>query len=373
MHLVYVLTRSDQFSGPQVHLRELALALRERGDRATVLVGGSGVFTDELARCGVPHRSLRHLVAPIRPWRDALAFAELRRTLRELRPDLVSTHSSKAGVVGRLAARSLGLPVLHTAHGWAFTRRVAAPVRRFYVLWERLAGRCGDHVITVSDYDRQVALEEGVVRDHQVTTVHNGVADVAAELRADAARQPPRLVMVARMERQKDHATLLRALARLRDLPWTLELVGDGPTRGGVEELVGELGLADRVRLLGSRLDVPERLARAQVFVLVSLWEGFPRSILEAMRAGLPVVATDVAGVGEAVGDGVSGLLVKRGDAAALSSSLRRLLADAELRAAMGRAGRRRYEERFTARHLRRSTLEVYRRLLLRRRGKEEA
>jgi glycosyltransferase involved in cell wall biosynthesis len=372
MHVVYVLTRSDQFSGPQVHLRDLALALRARGDRATVLVGGRGVFTEELARLGVPHRSLRHLVAPIHPWHDALAFLEVRRALRSLAPDLVSTHSSKAGVVGRLAARSLALPVLHTAHGWAFTRRVAPPLRRFYVLWERFAGRCGNHVITVSDSDRRVALEEGVVDAGGVTTVHNGVADVAPELRAEPGLEPPRLIMVARMEKQKDHATLLRALARLRHRPWTLDLVGDGPTRPAVAALAAELGLEERVRFLGSRLDVPRCLARAQVFLLISLWEGFPRSILEAMRAGLPVVATDVAGVGEAVADGESGLLVGSGDVASLADRLDGLLADPERREALGRAGRARYEERFTAGHLQQGTLEVYRRLL-RRQGEEKA
>lgn len=364
VHVVYVLTRSDQFSGPQVHLRDLARALAERGHRATILVGGEGVFTEELARQGIEHRSLRHLVAPLSPHRDLLALLEIRRVLKELAPDLVSTHSSKAGVLGRLAARSVGVPVLHTAHGWAFTRQVSAGLQGLYRLFERLAARCGDHVVTVSEFDRRVALEGGIASPDRITTVHNGVTDVPGVAAADPSVEPPRLVMVARLEKQKDHETLLRALAALRERPWSLDLVGDGPTRPGIEALVDELGLAGRVRLLGTRLDVEELLARSQVFLLISRWEGFPRSILEAMRAGLPVVATGVAGVPEAVLDDHTGFVVGRGDREAIADRVARLLDAPELRAEMGRKARLRYEERFTSRHLVEGTLAVYQRLL---------
>jgi glycosyltransferase involved in cell wall biosynthesis len=120
------------------------------------------------------------------------------------------------------------------------------------------------------------------------------------------------------------------------------------------------LALADRVRLLGERTDVAELLAEAQAFVLISDWEAFPLSILEAMRAGLPVVASDVGGVQEAVLDGRTGLLVPRGDMGGLRERLRRLLCDPGLRSRLGAAGRRRYQAHFTFEHMLHKTLDVY-------------
>ena len=152
--------------------------------------------------------------------------------------------------------------------------------------------------------------------------------------------------MVARFDDQKDHATLLAALARVPALD--LDLIGDGPGRGATERLVGELGLGDRVALLGQRSDIAERLAAAPLFVLSSRWEGFPRSTLEAMRAGLPVVVSDVGGSAEAVAEGATGHVVPPGDVVALAGHLGRLAGDPAARAAMGAAGRRRYEAEFT-------------------------
>lgn len=363
MHVVFILTRSDQFSGPQVHLRDLTLALLKRGHEVTVLTGGEGVFTEELDRLGIRRRSLRHMIAPIHPVRDTLGWIEVCRELRRLRPELLSTHSSKAGVVGRLAALPLGIPVLHTAHGWAFTRDVASPIRRLYLEVERVSVRFAAHVITVSEFDRSVALAADVAPPTRMTTVHNGVVDIQARLRAEPGGEPPRLIMVARLEKQKDHPTLLRALARLSDRPWTLEVVGTGPLEAELERLARQLGLEDRVTFLGHRMDVAGRLAAAQIFVLASRWEGFPRSILEAMRAGLPVVATDVAGVSEAVVDRATGFVVERGNVHMLSERIERLLTERELRTRMGHAGRERYEQFFTHERLVEETLEVYRKI----------
>jgi len=326
----------------------------------TVLVGGEGPFTEELAVRGIPYRSMRYLVRPIRPSTDLRGLLELRAALTELRPDLVATHSSKAGWLGRLAARSLGLPVVFTAHGWAFTEGVPERKRKIYALAERLAAPFADRIITVSEYDRALALRYRIAPAHKLVTVHNGMPDVDPTLRACPEAEPVRLVMVARFEPPKDHATLLCALAGLRDLAWELELIGDGPLLERVRAEAERLGLLERVRFLGARKDVAERIAKAQLFVLTSNWEGFPLSILEAMRARLPVVASDVGGVREAVMEGETGFLVPRGDVGALRARLRQLIMNASLRVKMGQAGRKRFEERFTFEHMFRKTVEVY-------------
>lgn len=360
MRIAYVITRSDSIGGAHVHVRDLALNLLREGHAVTVLVGGEGPFTEELATKGIPYRSLRYLVRPIRPGTDLRGLWELRAALAELRPDLVSTHSSKAGWIGRLAARSLGLPVIFTAHGWAFTEGVPERERWVYVLAERLASPFASRIITVSEYDRALALQYRIAPAHKLVAVHNGMPDVPPTLHARSEADPVCIVMVARFEPQKDHATLLRALEGLRELAWELELIGDGPLLESVRIEAGRLGLLDRVRFLGARKDVAERLAEAQLFVLISNWEGFPRSILEAMRAGLPVVASDVGGVREAVVEGETGYLVPRGDEKALRARLRQLITNASLRVKMGQAGRKRFEERFTFEHMFKKTLKVY-------------
>jgi glycosyltransferase involved in cell wall biosynthesis len=170
--------------------------------------------------------------------------------------------------------------------------------------------------------------------------------------------------MVARFDVQKDHATLLRALSLLQQYPWTLDLVGNGPLMEQMQSLAAALGIGERVRFLGQRLDVDEILAQAQVSLLTTNWEGFPRSILEAMRAGLPVVASSVGGSGEAIQDGETGYLVPRGNIDFLRDRLAPLLTGPALRVRLGAQGRRRYEEHFTLGHLVNKTLAVYRNIL---------
>ena len=321
-----------------------------------------GFLIEEAKALGVEVHLLRNLVHPIRPDRDLAALFEVMGLLRKVRPHLLHAHSSKAGFVGRVAARALGVKSLFTAHGWAFTEGVPEGRKRVALVMERLAGRLGDLVIAVSRYDRELALRHGVLPPERIRVVPNGVPDVPE--RATPGREPPRIVMVARFAPQKDHALLLRALSGLRDLPWSLDLVGEGPLLEEVRTLAGRLGLEDRVRFWGKRKDVAEVLAQAQVFALASRWEGLPLSVLEAMRAGLPVVATDVGGVREAVEEGVTGYLVPRGDEVALRERLRRLLEDPRLRESMGASARRAYEERFTRERMLRDTWSIYEELL---------
>ena len=360
MRIVYVVTRSDAIGGAPIHIRDFSLAMRRAGHDASVLVGGEGSVTQEFRDKGVPYESLRHLKREINPTDDVRAFWELHQALKRLRPDLVSTHCAKAGCLGRLAARTLGLPVIFTAHGWSFTDGVT-PSKAWTYRWaERVAAPLADKIITVSEYDRTLAIEQRVAPSRKVVAIHNGMPDVPVGLRADASAAPPRIVMVARFEPQKDHTTALTALAAVRDLEWEIEFIGDGPLLGSAKEMAGRLGLLERVHFPGARRDVAERLASAQLFLLISNWEGFPRSILEAMRARLPVVVSDVGGSRESVVDAETGFVIARGDARTLAARLRLLLSDSALRARMGAAGRHRYEQYFTAQRMFQRTLEVY-------------
>ena len=190
-------------------------------------------------------------------------------------------------------------------------------------------------------------------------TIWNGIPDSPHRARPDR-EDSPRIVMVARFVPQKDQLSLIRALKETRH-PARLAFVGDGPLLETVKTECAALGLCDRVEFTGSRHDVAQVLARSQIFALATKWEGFPISILEAMRAGLPAVVSDVGGVSEAVVDGQTGFLTKSGDVSATAERLDRLLASPELRLRMGNAARDRYEKYFTLDRMLRKTLAVYR------------
>lgn len=364
MKIAYVITRSDVIGGAAVHLLDLAEGVRQAGHEVTVLAGGQGALALQAQARGIPYVPLVHLYRNLNPLRDVLGYLELKRVLRGIAPDLVHLHSSKAGVLGRLAAQRLALPVLFTAHGWAFTEGVALPLRLFYLGIEKLLASLADRIVTVSDYDRQLALRLKVATADRMITIHNGVPDVAVPERQVLAGNAVRMLMVARFDAPKDQAFLLRTLADLRGTDWMLELVGDGPQLEAARQLVRTQGLSKQVLFSGHCNDVAQRLAQADLFMLISNWEGLPLTILEAMRAGLPVIASDVGGVAEMVQDGVSGYLVSRADQPALLKAINLLLGSEELRHHMGRAGRALYQAHFTFEQMLASTLDIYARVI---------
>jgi glycosyltransferase involved in cell wall biosynthesis len=276
-----------------------------------------------------------------------------------MQPDLVHAHTFKAGFLGRIAARLLGTPAIYTMHTWLFGTE-ALP--RMYGLLgapcERIAAHCGSRLLTVSDAGAKIAHHHRVTGAEKVVTIHNGIPDFPLRAMPGAADAPV-ITMVARFTEAKEHALLLRAFATLPPGA-RLRLIGGGPLQAACKSLATELGIAERVDFLGDRDDVPQQLAASSIFVLATKFEMFSLSILEAMRAGLPVIVTDVGGNREAVIDGETGFLVPQGSIEALTLALLKLTQSAELRAAMGRAARRRFVQNFAFEHQLQQTVHLY-------------
>jgi glycosyltransferase involved in cell wall biosynthesis len=359
MRIAYLITRMDSIGGAQIHVRDLSLWLRQNGHDPIVVTGARGPICKTLDDASIQVMEIRDLIRPIRPLKDTRAILEISRTLQACAPDVVSCHSSKAGILGRIAARSMGIPVIFTAHGWAFTDGVPGVQRLAYKMIERACGSLCDHIVTVCHYDRQLALSAGIAPASRITTVHNGMPLLPPVRREAAAAGPVRIGMVARFDTQKDHDTLLRALVRLSHKDWRLHLIGGGDA-SSTARMAAKLNIMDRIEFMGESSNVPALLAELDVFCLISRWEGFPRSILEAMRASLPVVASDVAGVRESVEDTVNGYVVPVGDDRLLAKSLEHLLDSPGLRIAMGSRGRARFESSFTIEHMLLPTLRIY-------------
>lgn len=360
MRIAYVITRTDAVGGASIHVRDMARAMLERGHQVVVLAGGAGPVTEQLQAAGVPFRSLASLRRSINPVRDLLALRELATEVRRFSPHLLSLHTAKAGWIGRAVAAKLGIPAIYTPHGWPIGDRISPAAGAIFQLAERAASRWAAAIICVCQAERRLALEKGVAQAGRIHVIYNGVRDVSPDLRANPGGEDARIVSVARLERPKDHATLLGALAAMAARRWRLDLVGDGPLEAELRALAAKLGMAERVRFLGYVADPAPVLAQSQIFVLSSRSEGFPRSVLEAMRAGLPVVASEVGGVAEAVASGTNGLLTPRGDSRALASALDQLAADGPLRRRMGAEARLAYERRFTFARMADETMAVY-------------
>lgn len=363
VRVVLVITLAER-GGAQMHVLELVRGLRDRV-AYTVVVGEEGFLTAELRALDVEVRVLPSLQRSVSARADVRGLLALRRILREVRPRLVHTHSSKAGILGRLAARLEGIPAIHTAHAWSFSDGLSWQRKAASIPLEAAVGRVTSRFIVVSDADREVATRYRVARERQVRIVYNGVPDVAERAEPGRRDERPVLTMVARLAAPKDPLLLLQAV-RAIPLPCRVQLVGDGPDRAAVETSLREDPPPPGVEvvLLGTRGDIPSLLAASHVGLLVSRQEGFPLVVLEAMRAGLPVIASNVGGIREAVDHGVTGFLVERGDVAGLTGAIRTLVASADLRRTMGAAGRFAYEARFTIERTLAATMDVYRELL---------
>ncbi|WP_036487783.1 glycosyltransferase family 4 protein [Myxosarcina sp. GI1] len=358
MKILFIVARADTVAGAQIHVRDMAIALQNRQHKVLVITGKKGIYNAVLKRAEIESITCDSLQQPISPWQDWLSLRFLLNSIRKFQPELISTHSSKTGILGRLAAKITKTPCIFTAHGWSFTSGVPEPSRTIYQTIEQLAAPLADKIICVSECDRQIGIQSGM-NPERLVTIHNGMKDLDRTFIArHNTTSTIKIVMVARFSKQKDHLTLIEAF---KDIPQAeLLLVGDGEKLAEVKAYIHQIGISEKAKILGFCENVEEILAQAHIFALISNWEGLPRTIIEAMRGGLPVVASDVGGVAELVVDGVTGYLIPRQDTNTLHQRLANLVSDAALRETMGKQGRQRYELNFTFEQMYYKTLQVY-------------
>jgi glycosyltransferase involved in cell wall biosynthesis len=359
MKILFPIARADTIAGAQVHVRDLAVALQQDGHQVLVVTGREGIYNLALDEANIKSIACDTLMPQISPLKDGASLKFLLEVIKNFQPDLIAAHSSKTGILGRLAAKITNTPCVFTAHGWSFTAGVPEPNRTIYRIIETLTAPLTNKIICVSECDRNIALKSGI-NPQILSTIHNGMKDIPESLKANPGeRNPVNIVMVARFDRQKDHKTLIEAFKDLTEA--RLILVGDGPNLESIKALVASLGIDRRVQFLGFRNDIPEILARSQIFALISNWEGLPCTIIEAMRAGLPVVASAVGGVAESIVDGETGYLITSNNPDILRQKLANLIYNHTLRQTMGDRGRQKYQAEFTFDRMYTETLELYR------------
>jgi glycosyltransferase involved in cell wall biosynthesis len=351
--------------GPARHVALLNAGLQARGHDTRLVYGaldtGESSLEGPARESGIPLVRVADLGRSVRPGSDIRAFATLLRLMFRERPDVVHTHTAKAGTLGRLAAfvynrtrrRSRRALVVHTFHGHVFEGYFRERTSRLVCSTERMLARITDLVVTISPRQKHDIVERFAVASAAKTVVVPlgldleplfAVSTDARNLRRPIGASADDVVVgyVGRMVPVKDLSTLVRAFAVARASVPKLRLVlaGDGPERTTVEHLAKDLDVLDRLHFLGWVEDLPALYATLDIFALSSLNEGTPVAAIEAMSAARAVASTQVGGVADVIEAGVSGLLVPAQDVNALASALVRLATDPALRLRMGQAGR---------------------------------
>jgi glycosyltransferase involved in cell wall biosynthesis len=359
-HVLLLITKAD-IGGAQIHVLSLIKSLQHK-IRFTLGCGELGYLTEQAEQLGIEVIVIPKLQRQISLTMDISSVGEVRTVLRRLKPDLLHAHSSKAGVIGRLAARSTGVKSLFTAHGWAFTEGAGFLQRSYGLIIEWILARFGNGVITVSKYDQDLARRFNVRAPGGNWLIPNGVDQIKGNTESEKSREI-RLLNIGRMARAKNQKLLLQAAAKIQR-NFKLAIVGVGHFKTDLENMVRDLDLVDKVEFVGNAPEITTYFQASHIFVLSSDYEGLPLSILEAMSAGLPVVATDVGGVNEAVVDGGTGFLVDRGDSDALCEKITILIDNLSTRQKFAENGRDRYDRYFRLEKMCDSTLEVYQELI---------
>lgn len=373
MKVLQFVTQLD-LGGAQEVCLDLCRFLLARGDTVHLLTAPEGVLLGESRRIpGLVVHAWPEWEHAVHPVHDLRCLVRLARLLRRERYDVLHTHSSKAGLVGRLAAWAARTPprVVHHVHGWSFNPIQPFPARRAYVLLERVAARPGFVILACSRATDDEGRRQRIGSDPDRRVVHYGIERpplLRRRPRAEIRRRlrlAPRDVLflqLGNLKPQKDPRTFAHAAVRAAERLGRARfwIAGDGPLRAEVETIARAGALGPRFRVLGWRRDVPDLLAAADVLVLTSRFEGLPLAVLRGMAAGLPVIATSVNGTPEAVRSGWNGRLIPPGDADAAAAAMIELGRNPALRRRMGRTGRRE-SSRFALGRFDLETLGVYR------------
>ena len=347
VRILYVITKLE-LGGAQKQLLTLINRLDHEKFLPFLFTARDGLLTQEaLSIRGLTLKKSKCLERPINPGKDLLALAEIYLFIKKNKIDIVHTHSSKAGILGRWAARLTKVKViLHTVHGWSFNDYQSTLKRKLFIYLEKITARFTDRLIVVSNHDKIKGLENRIGRAEKYCLIRYGInyeefqnlrcQNLKKELGINSTSLT--VGMISCFKPQKSPGDFIRVAALVNQVMPEVKflLVGDGILRRSIETKIKKLKLQNNVILTGWRRDIPKILSTIDVFMLTSLWEGLPITVLEAMITSKPVVITDTGGVSEVIQEGKTGFLVTPSDTKKMAAKLISILKDEGLRETMG-------------------------------------
>jgi glycosyltransferase involved in cell wall biosynthesis len=365
--ILHVVAGSDYGGGSRV-IADLGAAADRAGFRVSVLTTDPRLKR-ALIDVGIGVIDGIHIPRAIAPILDTAALVRLVRQMRRDRYDIVHTHTTKGGLIGRLAAYFAGVPVVvHTAHGFSFHEQSGRLSRRLEVWVERFLARLSTTIVTVSDHHRDIGLSAGIADPQKLVSVPNGIRDpgVASHRDVPSYHGIDSFVILChgRLAPQKGVTYLLQALAALPESERRMcrvQLAGEGELADELEMQAQRLGIIDQVEFLGFRTDVLALLERADLVVLPSLWEGLSISLLEAMATGKPIVTTTISSNLEVVANAACVTLVPAGDPLALAEAIGFLMRSPVERDRLADRARQRYLSAYAVDRMCDAYLHIYR------------
>lgn len=363
MKIFYLITKSF-FGGVQTHIYQLSKYFTEKNNNVALMSYPGGWLEKKIKELDVKFYPNKFLSNSLNPFLGFRVKKEIEKAVFDFKPDLISCHSTSAGFWTRLAIKNK-TPTIFTAHGWGFSP--GTPFWRKMVLpfLEKFTSRYCQKIICVSDYDRDLALKYKIDSPEKLITIHNGVEiEQFSNSKFQNLNSKFKIVFIGRLTKQKDPMLLLEAFNEIEvNLKEKSEIliIGEGEKRKKLEKFVQKNNLKEKVKLLGAleREKVFEILKKSHIFVLTSNWEGFPRTILEAMSCGLAIVASDVGGVREAINESC-GFLIKKGDKEGLKIALEKLLKNPPMIQKMAENCYKRVKENFSLEKMLKETEKVY-------------
>lgn len=344
MKVLYLITKSEA-GGAQTHVADLCVYFKNNGYDVAVMSSGNGWLKNECEKFGVSFIENKYFSNRPCPRRLFNAIKEIRKYVSEFKPDIVHCHSSSAGILGRLAIKGK-IRTIYTAHGWGFNIGMKPWIKYPVLFLEKFCAKFTDTYICVAEFVKQLGLKYHFAPESKFKVVYNGVS-IHSEVRSP--KTEVQLVFVGRLAEPKKPELTIEAISLLPEEiknKINFTIVGDGPKRKMLEKLAEEKKI--KMEFKGSLIkeQALRELGFADIFVFISSWEGFPYTILEAMSYSLPVIASDVGGIDEAVNE-TNGILVKN-EVGQIKEAILKLLNDKELRTNLGNQGIQDVMEKFS-------------------------
>ncbi|OGY50293.1 MAG: hypothetical protein A3J65_04660 [Candidatus Buchananbacteria bacterium RIFCSPHIGHO2_02_FULL_45_11b] len=372
--ILYIITQSE-WGGAQRYVFDLATNLPKNEFEVIVAAGGDQELFPKLASRGVKTAKIKHLTREISPVSDLLATIEICRLIKAIRPDIVHLNSSKASIVGSLASflarhslNSQKHRLIYTVHGFVFNEPMSRAKKIFYIWLEKMTAMFKDKLICVSEFDRQQGLIHKICRPNKLITINNGIPPLiflepaAGKIELGLPQDKIIIGAIANFYETKGLSFLIKAAAEIISAHPEVffVLIGEGELRPKLEKEIENLGLKNNFLLSGAKPEAYKYLSAFDLFVLPSIKEGFSYTILEAMQAAKPIIATEVGGNPEMIIDGENGLLVKPAGPEELAGAINKILSDKNLAPRLGRQAKIDVSQKFRLEKMLGETEKIY-------------